>query len=109
MAGSTVLDMALDTGATYTLIPRGVAEELGCEPGLSLRKVSLMTASAVEAAPLVVMNRVHALGVSALDVDVVCHDLPSGSRVKGLLGLSFLKHFDMDLYFRSRTLEARGQ
>jgi len=48
--------MALDTGATYTMIPLEIAEALGFEPAMSKRKVDVITASGVEKAPLVILG-----------------------------------------------------
>jgi len=39
--------VALDTGATYTMIPWEIAEALGYKPELSKEKVILITASGV--------------------------------------------------------------
>jgi len=49
--------MALDTGATYTMIPWDIAEAIGYEPAYSKRKVTIITASGVEKAPLIVVDR----------------------------------------------------
>ena len=48
--------MALDTGATYTMIPLEIVEALGFEPAMSKRKVDVITASGVEKAPLVILG-----------------------------------------------------
>jgi len=45
-----------------------------------------------------------ALGHKAEGIEVACHDLPAKD---GLLGLSFLKHFDIDLHFKKGLLEIR--
>ncbi len=100
-----IIDMALDTGSTYSIIPWNIAEGLGYGPAVSRRKITLITASSVEEAPLIVVRAIKALGMEARNVDVVCHDLPLGSRVEGLLGLSFLKNFNMNLYFKQRGIE----
>lgn len=105
--GSRVVDMALDTGATYVLIPWHLAESLGYDPAVSPRKVRLTTASAVAVAPVITLKRMRALGHEQSDVVAACHDLPTGSRVEGLLGLSFLRHLDLDLHFKRRVLAAR--
>ena len=102
-----VVDMALDTGSTYMMIPWGVAEGLGHDPAASRDRIHLGTASSVEVVPLVTLKVVRALGVEATEVQAASHDLPPGSRVRGLLGLSFLKNFDIDLHFRRGILEAR--
>lgn len=105
--GSRVVDMALDTGATYVLIPWHLAESLGYDPAVSPRKVRLTTASAVAVAPVITLKRMRALGHEQSDVVAACHDLPTGSRVEGLLGLSFLRRLDLDLHFKRRVLAAR--
>lgn len=103
-----VADMALDTGATFTVISWAAARELGYDPGASPRKIQITTASSVEEAPIITLNKTRAMGVEALDVDVACFDLPGATGVEGLLGLSFLRHFDVDLHFRRQVLEARS-
>lgn len=105
--GSRTLDMALDTGATYTMIPWRVAEALGYDPGVARRRVVLTTPSGLEVAPLITLRGVKALGYEASQVEVVCHDLPVESGVQGLLGLSFLRHLNLDLHLKSGQLEAR--
>jgi len=71
-----IIDMALDTGSTYSIIPWNIAEGLGYGPAVSRRKITLITASSVEEAPLIVVRAIKALGMEARNVDVVCHDLP---------------------------------
>ena len=82
--------MALDTGATYTMIPWEIAEALGYKPEMSKEKVTLITASGVETAPLIEIKKIKFLGEGLDNVAVVCHDLPPKSYVTGLLGSSFL-------------------
>ncbi len=106
-AGSRVVDMALDTGATCVMVPWAVAEALGYDPALSRRRTNIATASSVEVAPVITIKKVRALGVEVEDVEAVCHDLPPGARVRGLLGLSFLRHCDIDLHFKRGVVEAR--
>jgi aspartyl protease family protein len=106
--GSRILDLIFDTGSTYTMIPWKVAESLGDDPTLSRRRVSIVTASTTEIVPLITIKSMVALGRKVDHVDVACHDLPPKSRVDGLLGLSFLKNFDIDLCFKKGILEIKG-
>ncbi len=85
--------MALDTGATYVMIPWEIAEILGHKPHLSKKRIDMTTASGVEKVPLITLKLVSVLGKKAANVPAVVHDLPPRSCVDGLLGLSFLKHF----------------
>ena len=96
---------ALDTGATYLMIPWEMAEVLGYQPELSKERINMITASGVEKVPLITLNSVSVLGKKAKNVKAVVHDLPPRSYVDGLLGLSFLKNFRVCLDFPEGILE----
>lgn len=91
---AVVLRMLVDTGATYTMIPRKAALAIGLDPTSALRRLPVITASAVEYIPLLRVPVWRCLGVELHHFDVVCHDLPPESAVEGLLGLNFLRHFN---------------
>jgi clan AA aspartic protease (TIGR02281 family) len=97
--------VALDTGATYTMIPWEIAEALGYKPEMSKEKVTLITASGVETAPLIEIKKIKFLGEGLDNVPVVCHDLPPKSYVTGLLGSSFLKHFKITMDYPKGIFE----
>lgn len=97
--------MALDTGATYTMIPWKMAEVLGLRPEISERKVKITTASGVEAAPIIVVNSISCASKSVKNVEGIVHDLPERSHVDGLLGLSFLRRFKVCIDFKEGVLE----
>jgi len=99
------INMALDTGATYTMVPWDIAEVLGYKPDLSKERIELITASGVERAPLITLNSISVSDKKAGNVKVVVHDLPQKSYVDGLLGLSFLRNFKISLDFRNGILE----
>lgn len=96
---------AVDTGATYTMIPWDIAEALGYKPEISKEKVTLITASGVETAPVVEIKKINFLDENVDNVPVVCHDLPPKSYVVGLLGSSFLRHFKIIMDYRKGSLE----
>ena len=95
---------ALDTGATYTMIPWEIAEALGYKPETSKEKVTLITVSGVETVPVIEVKKIAFLGEELENVKVVCHDLPPKGYVVGLLG-SFLKYFKMTIDYRKGMLE----
>ena len=99
------IEMALDTGATYTMIPWEVAEVLGYEPAVSKDRVSMVTASGVERAPLINLKSISVLGKGVDNVLTIVHNLPEKSYVDGLLGLSFLRRFKVCLDFQEGVLE----
>ncbi|HYL82050.1 MAG TPA: aspartyl protease family protein [Candidatus Acidoferrum sp.] len=100
--GQSVGYFILDTGATYTTISRQTASSLGITGSGS---VTLSTASGVVQAPLAVLDQVEVGGASALHVPVVLHDLPNAPpAIVGLLGLSFLERFRINLDMTSGLL-----
>lgn len=103
--GRRKVDMALDTGATHVMIPWDIAAMLGYSPELSKERVELVTASGIEKAPLITLSSVYMLDKKATNVKAIVHDLPQKSYVDGLLGLSFLRNFEVRLNFRNGILE----
>ncbi|UCG68305.1 MAG: retropepsin-like domain-containing protein [Thermoplasmata archaeon] len=100
-----IVNMALDTGATFVMIPWDVAEHLGYDPAISEERISITTASTVEKVPLITIKEMEVLGRSKKNVKVAVHDLPPKSRLDGLLGLSFLNDFNLKLMFKRGYLE----
>lgn len=99
------LKMVLDTGATYCMIPWHIAEELGYKPALSKDFVSVNTANGQIHTPTISVESMTVLGKTVKNCDMMVHDLPETSRVDGLIGLSFLKHFKLTIDFIKGILE----
>jgi clan AA aspartic protease (TIGR02281 family) len=102
--GESVGVFILDTGASFTSVSTTVANRLGISTsgGATVR---LATASGVIQAPLVVLEEVDVGGAVARHVSVVVHDLPGmSSNVAGLLGMSFLERFRVNLDIGSSLL-----
>lgn len=99
------IKVALDTGATYMMIPWRTAELLGLKPEVIKEKIELTTASGDELAPLVTIKSVTFLGEKIPNVKAVVHTLPQKSKVDGLLGISFLKYFKFCLDLQEGILE----
>ena len=95
--------VALDTGASTTMIPTKVAADLGYD--LSNPNEQIITASGIVLANRITVHKLTAIGETVENVDVVCHDLPEGSIIEGLLGLNFLRHFDVNISFSTGTIE----
>lgn len=103
--GSRILDLVFNTGFTYTIVTWKVAESLGYDPALSRRRLPIVTANTTETVPLITVKSMIALEYKVKKVEIACHDLPPKSRVDDLLRLSFLKSFDINLYFKKGLLE----
>ena len=96
---SRTLKMALDTGATYTMIPLEIAQDIGYDPASIKKRSEISTASGLILVPLITVSEVKALGLGLRNIDVICHSLPSESPVEGLLGLNFLIHLPAFIEF----------
>lgn len=90
---AVALRMLIDSGATYTMIPRKAALAIGLDPPMALRRIPVITASAVEYVPLLRIPKFRCLGLQLRDLEIACHDLPPESAVEGLLGLNVLREF----------------
>ena len=60
-AKSRIVRMALDTGATYLMIPWHVAEALDYSPAKARESIRITTASGTETAPLLTLHKVKVL------------------------------------------------
>jgi clan AA aspartic protease (TIGR02281 family) len=103
--GSRLLRMALDTGATFTIIPFETAIAVGCDPAKTKERIEFITPSGTEYSPIVIIPMVKAFGFEVKNIKVFCHNLPPQSPVEGLLGLNFLKNFNILLRFREKIIE----
>ncbi len=90
-SGSAVFRLALDTGATNTVVNVGMLVALGYDPALEPDRVQVTTGSGVEFAPRVTLRRIVTLGLERTDFHVLGHTLPPSAGVDGLLGLDFFR------------------
>ena len=89
--GDTAVRLALDTGATSTVLSWGSLVLVGYDPAATPDRTQMTTASGTEFAPEVCVDRLEALGLARAAFPVVCHSLPAGTGLDGLLGLDFLR------------------
>lgn len=99
--GSAVLRLALDTGATVTLLSVAMLVALGYDPALSQTRVQVTTGSGVEFAPRVTLNRMRGLEQERVDFPVLGHTLPPSAGVDGLIGLDFFRDRNLGIDFRA--------
>jgi len=104
-AGIREIDVILDTGAAYTVVAWDVAKDIGYDPAVSKRRMSIVTANGVIEAPLVTVESVELADLRAEAVDIICHDIPEIAGIEGLLGLSFLRHFRTLIDYPTGILE----
>jgi len=103
-SGSIVLGLALDTGATGTMINVAPLTTIGYDPSLAPDRVQVTTGSGVEYAPRVSVIRIKAMGQERRHFPVLAHTLPPSARIDGLLGLDYLRGQVLNMDFRQGTL-----
>lgn len=88
----------VDTGATFCVLTRPMARQLGLTPSPVAGPVTVNTASGSIEAPLILVDLIQVGGAQARSVEAIIHDVPGlPSDVGGLLGLSFLNRFTVEI------------
>ena len=100
-----VARLAVDTGATLTLVGSALLAIAGYYPSASGDHIRVTTGSGVEYVPQVAVERIEALGQDRIDFPVVCHTLPPSASVDGVLGLDFFRGQTLTIDFRSGTID----
>ena len=96
--------LALDTGASRTLIAPIPLAFVGCTVLPDAERISVTTGSQRESMPTLVLPRRVALGHTVHNLAVLAHQLPPRSAVQGLLGLDFFAACRLELDFRVGTI-----
>ena len=103
-SGSGVLRLALDTGATGTVINVGMLVALGYDPALTPQRIQVATGSGVEFVPRITLDKIVALGQERTHFPVLGHTLPPSAGIDGLLGLDFVRGQTLTVDFRTGTI-----
>ena len=90
-AGSVILRLALDTGATATLLNTAPLVVAGYDPASALERTEVTTESGVEYVARLALLRIVALGEERSGFPVLSHTLPPSAGIDGLLGLDFFR------------------
>lgn len=100
----TIVELALDTGATSTVVSREVAALIGYDPSPEAERVQMTTGSGLESVSRLTLEKIEALGYEHRQFPVICHTLPTSAGVDGLLGLDFLRGRHLMVDFRRGLL-----
>jgi aspartyl protease family protein len=101
----TVARLALDTGATGTLVNLGPLVSIGYDPSLAPERIQVTTGSGVEFAPRLPIVKIAALGCTRENFPVLAHTLPPSAVVDGLLGLDFFRGGRLEVDFRAGIVQ----
>ena len=102
---SILIKLAVDTGASFTMVSLEAALAIGLDPSKAGRHIEISTANGIVFAPVITIPSLECFGAQVKHIEVVCHNLPPESPVEGLLGLNFLKAAKVVLDFKRNVLE----
>lgn len=100
---AATIRLVFDTGASLVILPWKLATGLGLKIDQT-KIIQTTTASTVESAPLISIPKMSVLGEEVKNVDALVKDLPPEAGVDGLLGLSFIKNFQVNIDFKKGVL-----
>ncbi len=89
-------DFLVDTGASFVTVPYSTVEALGLEDEMSPHQQDVQTAGGTVTANAITLSSIELEGWVVNDVKALVIDLPNRPGL-GLLGLSYLNRFRLDL------------
>lgn len=98
--GVAVARLMVDTGSTRTMLSWRKLQEVGYDPAASQERRYTWTVDSMITVPRVRLRRFHCLGKVVENFPVLCHTVPFGIHVNGLLGMDFLQAFDITIHVR---------
>jgi predicted aspartyl protease len=98
--GDAVARLALDTGATGTLVRTAILVSLGLDPAAAPERIQVTTGSGVVYAPRIRVARISALERERRSFPILSHTLPPSAGIDGLLGLDFFRRRRLLIDFR---------
>ncbi len=106
-SGTTSAMLALDTGATGTVLNESVVAAVGYKPAAASKRVQITTGSGIESTPLIRLEAVSCLGRKKRNFPILCHTLPPSAGVDGLIGLDFFRGTTLTIDFVKGRLRLR--
>jgi hypothetical protein len=100
-----VIQLMVDPGATHTMLQWKRLQDLGYDPAASREWRRILTVDSTIMVPQVRLRGRHCLGKVIENSPVLCHTLPFVTYVDGLLGIDFLRAFDIAIHIRRGYIE----
>jgi hypothetical protein len=105
--GYTDLLLALDTGSGMTVIAPDLLRLAGISSDTPREERLTYTLGGRVNLPVMVVPRLRVFGKEVSNLEVMVRTLPHRLGIDGVLGLNFLRHFDLRINFRQEFLELR--
>lgn len=102
--GESPASLAVDTGSAHTVIAASLIDDLGYSPRQGDGITTVRTAVGKEHGYVIRVSRFWTLGFAVADFPVHVFDLPDGFGIDGLVGLSFLRRFTVEIRLQEGRL-----
>ena len=103
-SGDILVRLALDTGATGSVVNWDIIMLLGYDPAVVTERVQMTTGSGVEFVPRIKVKKIEASRCARRNFPILCHTMPPSTTVDGVLGLDFFRGMRLVLDFRKGLL-----
>ena len=103
--GLVRVDLIIDTGAAFTALSWADLKLIGYDPAVIFERQEIITANGVIEVPKLRVESITVGDAEAREVEVICHDIPELTGVRGVLGLSFLKFFRPVIDYKQKYFE----
>ena len=94
----------LSTGSTFVSIPEEVAETLGYDISNVDEKVKVSTPNGTMEVPIITLDEVSILGLTAPRVKAIVVPFPEEARVNCILGLTYLRNFSFAIDYSTGAM-----
>ena len=102
-----ILNLALDTGASGTVISQKRLTAIGYDLKNAEDEACITTGSGLITIPKIRIEKLSALGKVKENFLINAHDLPPTASIDGVLGLDFLREKVLEIDFRQGFIELK--
>ena len=103
--GSIPLRLALDTGATSTVINHTALIYVGYDPETAPDRTRVTMGGSIEFSAVIEIDRLESLGEAREFLRIVAHTLPPNASIEGVLGLDFFRNRRLSIDFTTGEID----
>lgn len=105
---AAIVNLAIDTGASRTLLNKDVIQEIGINLSSTSETDSFSDATTDHIVPVVMLKSITLGDATVENMETLVYNLPEEFHIDGILGLNFLRHFKVILDFKNGILTLEG-
>ena len=105
LKSQVLINLAVDTGASKTMINWDILVLIGYDPAIVKERIQMTTGSSIEYVPIIEVDEIEAIGIIKKGMLVLCHTLPPSATVDGVLGLDFFRGYKLAIDFNKGIID----